>query len=166
MLVWIQAWRGGDTDMKRQWTPDELAEHWTLTESDKDLIANKAGATRLGFAVLLRYFHHDGRFPPYKGDVPTAAVVYVAQQLGLPPELYAQYAWTGRTMVYHRIQIRQALGFRESTEQDIDDLTTWLCQEALRHEHRPDRVQEAVYARCRAAHLDAPPPKRVDRPVP
>jgi len=102
---------------------------------------------------------------PYKGDVPTAAVVYVAQQLGLPPELYAQYAWTGRIMVYHRIQIRQALGFRESTEQDIDDLTTWLCQEALRHEHRPDRVQEAVHARYRAAHLEPPAPKRVDRLV-
>jgi len=151
--------------MKRQWTPDELAEHWTLTESDKELIANKAGATRLGFALLLKFFHYDGRFPHYKGDVPTAAVVYVAQQLGLPPELYAQYAWTGRTMVYHRIQIRQALGFRESTEQDIDDLTTWLCQEALRHEHRPERVQEAVYARCRAAHLEPPAPKRVDRLV-
>jgi hypothetical protein len=136
--------------MKRQWTPDELAEHWTLTESDKDLIANKAGATRLGFAVLLRYFHHDGRFPPYKGDVPTAAMVYVAQQLGLPPELYAQYAWTGRTMVYHRIQIRQALGFRESTEQDIDDLTTWLCQEALRHEHRP------IVCRKRSMHAAGP----------
>jgi len=121
MLVWIQAWRGGDTDRKRQWTPDELAEHWTLTESDKDLIANKAGATRLGFALLLKFFQHDGRFPQHRGEIPTATVVFVAQQLSLPPEWYAQYAWTGRTMVYHRIQIRQAMGFRESTEQDIDD---------------------------------------------
>ena len=97
--------------MKRQWTPDELAEHWTLTESDGELIANKAGATRLGFALLLKFFQHDGRFPHHKGDIPTAAVVYVAQQLGLPPELYAQYAWTGRTMVYHRMPNSSGAGF-------------------------------------------------------
>jgi len=151
--------------MKRQWTPDELAEHWTLTSRDGELIANKTGATRLGFALLLKFFQHDGRFPHHKGDVPTAAVVYVAQQLGLPPELYAQYAWTGRTLAYHRLQIRQALDFRESTEQDIEELTVWLREDVLPHDHRPDRAQEAVYARCRAAHLEPPAPKRVERLV-
>lgn len=151
--------------MKRQWTPDELAEHWTLTSRDGELIANKTGATRLGFALLLKFFQHDGRFPHHKGDVPTTAVVYVAQQLGLPPELYAQYAWTGRTLAYHRLQIRQALDFRESTEQDIEELTVWLREDVLPHDHRPDRAQEAVYARCRAAHLEPPAPKRVERLV-
>jgi hypothetical protein len=39
--------------MKRQWTRDELAEHWALTPKELELLANKTGATRLGFAVLL-----------------------------------------------------------------------------------------------------------------
>jgi len=31
---------------------DELLEHWTLLPDDVALLANKAGATRLGFAAL------------------------------------------------------------------------------------------------------------------
>ena len=73
----------------------------------------------------------------------------------VPPELYAQYAWTGRTIEFHRAQIRQVLGFREATVQDADDLATWLCQEVLAHEYRPERLQAAVYARCRACHLSS-----------
>lgn len=151
--------------MKRQWTPEELAEHWTLSSSDEELVANKSGPTRLGFALLLKYFQHEGRFPHHKGDVPTAAAVFVARQLDLQPELYAQYAWTGRTVAYHRIQIRQALGFREATEQDIEDLTNWLQREVVPNEHRPEQLQEAVYAHCRARQLEPAAPKRVERLV-
>ena len=149
--------------MKRQWTADELAEHWTVRPSDLELLANKAPATRLGCALLLKYFQYEGRFPPHKGDVPPAAIVQVAQQLGVPPELYAQYAWTGRTIELHRAQIRQALGFREATVQDGDELAAWLGQEVLAQEHRPERLQAAVYARCRACHLEPPAAARIDR---
>jgi Domain of unknown function (DUF4158) len=39
--------------MKRQWTSDELTEHWTLAPAELALVANKAAATRLGFALRL-----------------------------------------------------------------------------------------------------------------
>ncbi len=149
--------------MKRQWTAGELAEHWTLAGGDGNLLANKTGATRLGFALLLKHFQYEGRFPPHKGDVPAAAIVHVAQQLDLPPELYAQYEWSGRTVAYHRGQIRQALGFRESTERDIDDLAAWLGRDVLPHEHRPEQLQVAVYARCRSGHIEPPSAGRIDR---
>ncbi len=42
--------------MKRQWDPYDLAEHWTLLPGELDLLANKSGPTRLGFALLLKYF--------------------------------------------------------------------------------------------------------------
>ncbi len=149
--------------MKRQWTADELAEHWTLTRGDRDLLANKAGATRLGFALLLKCFQMEGRFPAAKGDIPAAVIVHVAQQLDVPPELYVQYEWAGRSIEYHRAQIRQELGFREATVQDADDLAAWLGREVLPHEHRPDQVQAAVYARCRAGRIEPPAPGRIDR---
>jgi hypothetical protein len=38
--------------MKRQWDEDELAEQWTLAPDELALLANKAGPTRLGFAVF------------------------------------------------------------------------------------------------------------------
>jgi hypothetical protein len=149
--------------MKRQWTTDELVEHWTLRPSDLALVANKAEATQLGCALLLKAFQYEGRFPQSRGEVPTAAVVHVARQLGVPPECSAQYVWTGRTIELHRAQIRQALGFREATVQDADDLTTWLCQAVLPHDRRPERLQAAVYARCQAGRIEPPAAGRIDR---
>ena len=49
--------------MKRDWNADELVEHWTLLPGEKQWLANKTGPTRLGFAVLLKFFQHEGRFP-------------------------------------------------------------------------------------------------------
>jgi hypothetical protein len=32
--------------MKRQWTRDELADHWTLSPKELELLANKSGANK------------------------------------------------------------------------------------------------------------------------
>ena len=40
--------------MKQDWHPDELAQHWTLSPDECELVGNKTGATRLSFAVLLK----------------------------------------------------------------------------------------------------------------
>src|SRR5690349_21286149 len=34
---------------------DELVEHWTLLEDERQLVAGKRGATRLGFALALKF---------------------------------------------------------------------------------------------------------------
>ena len=58
--------------MQAEWEPDELIDAWTLTGGDWDLIANKAGVTRLGFAVMLKFYEIEGRFPAYprRGPAP------------------------------------------------------------------------------------------------
>ena len=48
--------------MKQDWHPEELAQHWTLSPDERELLGNKTGATRLSFAVLLKTFQFDGRF--------------------------------------------------------------------------------------------------------
>jgi hypothetical protein len=149
--------------MKRQWTADDLVEHWTLSPDDRALLANRAPTTRLGFALLLKHFQYEGRFPQHKRDVPTAAIVHVARQLGLPPERYVQYDWDGRTIEFHRAQVRQALGFRTPSTRDAADLARWLEHEVLPYERRPERLQAAVCERCRICHIELPAPGRVDR---
>jgi len=81
--------------MKRQWLSDELVEHFTLTPSELDLLGNRTGATRLGFAVLLKCFQHEGRFPRYRYEVPLAVADFVAQQLDLSARLLRGYKWKG-----------------------------------------------------------------------
>ncbi len=42
---------------------DELIEFWTLLDEDRELLIGKRGASALGFALLLKYYSHVGRFP-------------------------------------------------------------------------------------------------------
>ena len=56
--------------MRREWEPEELIACWTLVDADWRLVTNKSGATRLGFAVLLKFFELEGRFPRHAGEPP------------------------------------------------------------------------------------------------
>src|SRR5713226_4079874 len=149
--------------MKRQWENEELVEHWTLDVEDRILLDNKTGATRLGFVVLLKFFRQEGRFPQHKNEVPGIVVAFLATQVGVAPETYLQYAWQGRTIEYHRAQIREALGFRESTVADSEQMQQWLLTEVLPQEYQHERLREQTCAWFRRMHLEAPTPDRLTR---
>lgn len=91
--------------MKHEWTDLEFSD-WTLLPSEAALLANKTGPTRLGFAVLLKFFQYAARFPLSMQEVPTTAVAYIARQVGVPAEEFSRYDWEGRAVKYHRAQIR------------------------------------------------------------
>jgi hypothetical protein len=38
--------------MRREWELEDLLDCWTLDEQELALLANKSGATRLGFVIL------------------------------------------------------------------------------------------------------------------
>ncbi len=139
--------------MRREWATDDLIACWTLVDADWDLIANKTGATRLGFVLMLKFFELDARFPRHAGEVPLAAVQYLAEQVKVDAGLFAAYSWSGRTIEYHRAQIREALGFREASREDEDRLTAWLAEEVCPVELSEERLREAVLARCRAVRI-------------
>lgn len=67
--------------MKRNWNEDELLEHFVVVPIERKLIGNKTGASRLGFAVLLKYFQQEARFPSKKQDIPKVVVEFIAHQL-------------------------------------------------------------------------------------
>jgi hypothetical protein len=149
--------------MKRAWHPDELVEQWTILPEEQQWIGNKSGPTRLGFAVLLKFFQHEGRFPRQPAEVPRGIVEYLAQQVDVGPEAWEQYDWYGRSIEYHRAQIRQHLGFREASIADGESLRIWLCEQVLATTHRVDHVREAFYQRCRESRLEPPTPERTER---
>jgi TnpA family transposase len=149
--------------MRQEWGPEELVEAWTLIEGDWDLVANKRGPTRLGFAVLLKFFELEARFPQGPEEVPAPAIAYLAEQLGVPCEAFGTYAWGGRAMEYHRAQIREAFGFREATRGDEAKLTAWLGQDVAPTEISDEALVEALAARCRVERIE--PPGRVERIV-
>ncbi len=149
--------------MKRQWENEELIEHWMLNAWDLAQLGNKTGATRLGFAVLLKFFQRAGRFPAFKNEVPGVVITFVATQVGVEASAYLQYDWQGRTIKDHRAEVRKLLDFRESTLADAEQMKQWLVAEVLPQEHQDERLREEAYAWFRREHLEAPTPDRLTR---
>ncbi len=147
--------------MRREWQPEELIDCWTLVDRDWELVANKTGATRLGFALLLKFFELEGRFPAHTAELPPAAVEYVAGLVKVAASELRQYEWSGRTIKYHRAQIREASGNREPTRADEDRLARWLADEVCPGELGEERQRTALLARCREERLE--PPGRIGR---
>jgi hypothetical protein len=132
---------------------DELIDCWTLVGDELELVAGKRGTTRLGFALLLRFYTEKGRFPRGRSEIPDAAVDYVARQVRVARTEIAFYEWMGRTSKFHRAQIRQALGFRECTVADADVLIEWLVDHVTQVERSAERVREHLLAECRRRRL-------------
>jgi hypothetical protein len=149
--------------LRQEWEPEELVECWTLLEADRRLVGNKRGATRLGFALVLKFFEQEARFPRDGSEIPSAAVEYVASQVGVEQSEFADYDFSGRTITYHRTQIRGAFGFREATRDDEDRLSGWLAEEVCPVELDEERVRDALLARCRAENIA--PPGRAERNI-
>src|SRR5947208_10102427 len=99
--------------MKRQWTDEELEAHFTLHSAELDLVGDsKTDHNLLGFAVLLKYFQYEGRFPSHKQDIPAVVTRHIARQLGVATEELLAYDFDGRMIKHHRGAIRTFLGFR------------------------------------------------------
>jgi hypothetical protein len=151
--------------MARSLDLDELVEHWTLLDDERELIAGKRGPTRLGFALLLKFYTWAGRFPRGRGEFADEAVAFVARQVGVDAGELGFYDWSGRTIEYHRAQIRTHLGFRECSVAHADRLTGWLAGHVCVTERRPDLVGNELMVRCRAERIEPPAAGRVDRIV-
>ncbi|MFE0062272.1 DUF4158 domain-containing protein [Streptomyces sp. NPDC059003] len=151
--------------MRQEWEPEDLIEVWTLLEDDMGRLRNKSGANRLGFAVFLKFFEVEAWFPEDAGEVPAPVVPYLAQQVKVPAEEWAACDWTSRAIKRHRVEIREAYGFRICSEEDQAQLAEWLAAELCPVELSRDRLAEAVVARCRKAHMEPSAPGQVARLV-
>ena len=103
----------------------DLLDSWTLVDEDVALMAKKSGVTRAGFAVLLKFFQQHARFPGGPSELPLGALDYIAAQISVPNSELGPY-WGGRSIKYHRAEIRSHFGFREFTSADEARLAGWL----------------------------------------
>ena len=148
--------------MQRAWDPEQLIACWTLDEADWQLLANKTGATRLGFALMLKFFDLEGRFPTSTGELPPAAVDYVARLVNVAAGELGSYGWSGRTIEY-RAQIRSERGFGEATVDDEQQLAGWLARELCPVELDDTRLREDLLAGCREQRMEPPARSRLER---
>ena len=149
--------------MKRYWTKDELEINWQILPHEEALLKNRRGSTRLGYAVFLKYFQYEGKFPSSPAEVPSKIVTYVAWQVDVEPDIWSEYPWQGRSAEYHRTSIRAFCGFREFTLTDGQNLEDWLVEEILMQGHMPDQIREAAFNYCRNPKIEPPRPGRLKR---
>lgn len=149
--------------MKRHWEIEELIENFTFLPKEFTELSNKTGGTRLGFAVLLKYFQYEARFPSNKGEIPREVLLYISKQLNLDNWLIDEYDWNGRTIKYHRAQIREFCGFREVTIEDVQSITEWLSISVFYHDAEIESLKEEAYKRFRELHIEPPTAERVNR---
>lgn len=151
--------------MRREWEPEELIGAWTLAGWDWELVGNKTWPTRLGFAVLLKFYEIEGRFPAYPEEVPPVAVEYVAALVKVSPVAFAKYSWTSRTIKRHRAQIRKEFGTRPAGEADEERWAVWLAAEVCLVETTRRRLAAALRQRCRTEQIEPPAEGQVERVV-
>ena len=153
---------GGEGIVKRHWDEQGLAEHWSLGLGEWEMLTNRTDRSRLGFAVLLKFFQIEGRFPAI-GVRCRSGLDYLADQLEVCREAFSQYDLAGRSGKRDRELIRSALGFRRATVADAKGLTQWLRRDVLTLDHKHEHLQQAALDWCRRNRIEPPPPARLER---
>jgi uncharacterized protein DUF4158 len=95
--------------------------------------------------------------------VPSAAVDYIARQVGVDPAAYGQYDWRSRASTTHRSQIRDYCQFREARSENLPDLKAWLCAHVIATAPRPDLLKTRIYTRLRDLRIEPPRPAQIDK---
>lgn len=88
---------------------------------------------------------------------------FLALQTSAAESSWAEYDWQGRTIKYHRSEIRALWGFREATTEDGEASVKWLSRHVLAQERHPQRIEEAVLGRLRDLQIEPPTAERLER---
>ena len=130
-----------------------------------ELARNRTSRSRLGVAVLLKFFQVEGRFPAARGEITDRVLDYLANQLEVPRRVLDDYHLNSRGAKRDRAQIRQRLGFRQATVQDGTTLAAWLRSEVMPIDPAPEHLLAAARDWCRTACIEPPTPTRLERIV-
>lgn len=149
--------------MARELDEDELVGNWTLVGDELEQLSGRRGATKLGFALLLRFYAVHGRFPSGRSELPDQAVAYVARLVEVPASELGFYEWDGRTIKAHRADIRRHFGFRECSVADADKAAEWLAANVCEKERQADRVREELLAYLKREQVEPPARDRIRR---
>ncbi len=149
--------------MYSEWHGDDAAHDWTLAPDEHALLANKFGATRLSFAVLLKAFQRDGRFPEQHSDIPAGVIGYLARQVNVPASTFLMADWAGRSGRRHRARILAYCRFRAFHRADEAWLVDWLCERVTSFDSNAVPLMTSAYQHLRSLQIAPPSASRLRR---
>ncbi len=139
--------------MARELDEDELSGNWTLVGDELEQLSGRRGATKLGFALLLRFYAVHGMFLSGRSDLPDQAVAHVARLVDVPASDFGFYEWDGRTIKAHRADIRRYFGFRECSVADADKAAEWLAANVCEKERQAAAAHRLHRGAAAPVHL-------------
>jgi len=91
----------------------DIAHYYTLSTQDLALIKKFRGSrNRIGFAVQLCVLRFPGRTLTEISHIPDRILSYIAEQVGVDVESFADYGQRGMTLYEHLHKIRDHYGYR------------------------------------------------------
>ncbi len=104
---------------------------WAITNEERTYLKDRSAVGRLGFFLCLLFFKKNGYFPKRHIDIPEEALFYAADDIGVSTDLFSEYDFSGRSAKLHRTEIREILGYRQSTNADAVQAEAWLAPRTL-----------------------------------
>ncbi|GAA2440897.1 hypothetical protein GCM10010191_66280 [Actinomadura vinacea] len=141
---------------------DGVVDHFTLNSDEAGWLRNKTGATRLGFAVQLKFLLWRGRFPRMRLELPPDAIEHVAKQVGVAASELAFYDFTSCAAKRHRSELRDLTGWHECTKTDQVKLVSHLVDVIWHDERREEQVRAELLRQMRAGLIEPPTAAQVD----
>ncbi|QOI95902.1 Tn3 family transposase [Aeromonas salmonicida] len=151
--------------MKRIWSIDELAEHWSLKYEETQLLKTKPSRNHLAFVAQLKYYQNTGRFPLASTDLPETPLHYLAEQLETTVALLHEYDWRGRTGTRHRQEILEFLGIRRVSATDKATFLDWLIENQYPHGASIEDATESAFEWFQNNQVEYPTDKELERLV-
>ncbi|KMT63342.1 Tn3 family transposase [Listeria newyorkensis] len=148
--------------MKKEWTIDEEIEAFILSDREMAFVTTKYRATRIGFAVMLKYFQLEHQFPVEKNDVPPDMPAFIAKQLQLSSDAYITYQLDSKTAYRQRQEILQFCGFREENEADRKSLQDWLDDKIYEYNQDVDVLKEQLSRKYRVEKIIIPSESQIE----
>ena len=140
-----------------------MVRHYSLSSEDIALINRHRGdSNRLGFALMLCYLRFPGRILQQGEQPPATLCVFVAEQLGLDPVHFGDYAERDQTRREHILEIQTALGLSALTRSMYREIAVWLLPTALATDDGPTLVA-VVLEELRARRIVCPPLPAIER---
>jgi TnpA family transposase len=137
--------------------------HYTLSENDLAIIRRRRGShNRLGFAVQLCYLRFPGQAMTFEAQPPPELLTFVAQQVGVAPNTWAEYAARDETRREHALELQSVFGYRPFTITEYRKVRGWLTDLALQT-NKALALAEQLIERLRGQRIIVPAITMIDR---
>ncbi|MEM9400623.1 MAG: Tn3 family transposase [Verrucomicrobiota bacterium] len=114
------------TSLPQEFSDEEMARDWTLSEKDREEIGKYRKNSRLYISIQLCAVRLYGRFLAQIDSVSPRIIAYLGSQLELPPSLTVEMPEREATYLKHRKNILNYLGFHRFDDDTRVRLQNWL----------------------------------------